>query len=322
MQTTALSLVCAALALTAPPPPQVFKEVIETGIAAQPAITMFLRLPPGCDKRHPPTGLVAFCSWQKDPDALRKKLGGNDDPLVRFAMDRNLAVMTWDTARVWRGGTSHNDLTKAQTRAFDERFEDIARAWEKGLERFARKQGVPEDGILLHGISGGAHWAQRLALRKPHRFLAASIHVANSYDAPTPEASRVLWLISSGEFDGGLAASRRFYREALAAKYPIVFKMGPGLGHADRADMGGFRTAFFDYALGLRDACAAGTAVGGTTPYEIMRSGIENAQYFGDAFNESILSGPLVATIPPAQRVPLPDARLATRWQKLLTPKR
>jgi len=313
--------VCAAFAVTAPPPPRIFTEVIETGVREQPEITLFLRLPPGCDKRHPAAGLVAFCSWQRDPANLRKILQG-EGGLVRYAMDRRMAVMTWDTARVWRGGVSHNDLTRAQERALDDRFDDIARAWEIGLERFTRKQGVPDRDILLHGISGGAHWAQRLALRKPDRFLAASIHVANSYDAPSHGAGRVLWLITSGEFDGGLATSRRFYHEARAAKYPAVFKMAPRLGHADRSDMGAFREVFFDYALALRDECAAGASGEGTTPADIMRSGIDRAQYVADAFNETILSGPLAATIPPSQRVPLPDARLVDRWQQLLVPKR
>ena len=101
----------------------------------------------------------------------------------------------------------------------------------------------------MTGSSGAAQYAQRLALRRPERFLAVHIHVASSFDIPVKGGASLLWCVTTGENEMGYERSRRFFKAARALFYPIVYKAYPGLGHAGSAKVTALGFACFDYAL-------------------------------------------------------------------------
>ena len=285
-------------------------ETIKTGVEKQPELTMVLRLPTGVN----PKGLLAFCTWQNETQSLQKAVLNDANPPVAWALNKGFAVLTWNTAHVWVGGKSHGELDRRADQLLDAEFDQVSRAWDYGLLRFARKNGLPTEGIFLYGISGGAHWAHRLAMRKPSRFLAVHIHVANSFDKPFNQASRILWLVSSGDLDFGKDASRQFYDNCRQANYPIVLKLKRGLGHQGDPEIDQLRNTFFDYALAL----SYQEIKGGRPPFEIMRESIASPSYIGDLINESVVPTSRISEIPLNQHIPLPNRDIAQDWGRIL----
>jgi hypothetical protein len=151
-------------------------------------------------------------------------------------------------------------------------------------------------------------------LHKPERFLAVQMHISTSYDAPTPGANRILWLLTTGELDSGCDRARRFYAAARAIQYPIIFKAIIGLGHGASpvADRLGVR--FFQYALDMksrRDASGASDR-----PTAIDLSGFSASPFYGDLMNQQMFSQQDKAMIPVEFLVPLPTRDIADAWNK------
>lgn len=301
-----------ALANAAEPrkaPPVIFEHTEKTGDDAQPEIALFLRLPDGHTPENPTArGVLAFCTWQMEAASLRKAIANDSDPLVQYAKKNRLALLTWNTATLWRTGKSFDQISRSERRSQDETFDSVARAWDRGVREMCRDHGLPETGFLLYGISRGAHWSGRLALRIPERFLAVHIHVANSYEKALGSAVGPLWLVSSGDLDMGRDNALAFYRLCQSKGHPIVFKVANGLGHASNVEIERLRDAFFDYAMRVQKR---DTNVPPTTG---MLEDLRLSNLTGDLLTQEVYRGQAAAIVPEAQRVPLPDESLAKAW--------
>lgn len=169
---------------------------------------------------------------------------------------------------------------------------------------------------LMYGLCAGGEWVHRLALHKPDRFLAVQMHISTSYDEPTPEASRVMWLLTTGEMDVGCDRARRFYAAARAMEYPIIFKAVIGVGHADSpvADQLGVR--FFEYALAEKARRDAANANDLARSQPLDLSAFSASPYYGDLMNQDMFAARDKDMIPPGFLVPLPDKDIADAWNK------
>lgn len=293
---------------------RLIERTVATGVPEQPAIHLVLRLPKGHTPEAPVAkGVLAVCTWEQKTDSLRSRLANDSDELVRFARSRGLALLAWNTAILWKTGKSYNQVGRRTQQGLRDDFDKVARAWESGVRKLCREQNLPEEGFLLYGISGGAHWGGRLALRLPGMFLAVNIHVANSYDKPAASAAQPLWLVSSGDLDIGRDNALAFYREALAKGFPMVLKVFNGLGHSGSQDASALRNAFFDYALAVRKRADEERL----TPARRMLADLETAELTGDVLSQEVYRGGDRRKIPEAQRVALPEESLAKVWGHL-----
>lgn len=296
--------------MTLPKVVQIEVEVKERG-----PLQIYLRLPPGKDDARGVQGVMAYCTWTRQRDQLVQQLSYDlDQPIAKmkqpalqmlhYANKQELAVVTWSTPGRWNREKSFDQLTREERAKVDEEFDLYAAAWEKGIEQLIKEYGLPERDYLLYGMSRGAQWAHRLALRKPERFLAVNAHVSGSYDRPNPQSSRCLWLVTTGEFDGGREGAEVFYEHCLQLGYPILFKVGEFLGHSSRQDIETLRVAFFDYALDWKKR--GRPAKTGLEP--------EAAQFVGDFIENKIVPVAQQGEVEVEQRVYFPNEELAKAW--------
>lgn len=297
--------------------PKIIEWSVDTGVEAQPQINFLLRLPDGHSPEKPTAkGVVAYCTYERKTDALRSQLSGSGEGLAGYAMRQGFAVLTWNTATLWSRGKSHDQMERRQWEGEDKNFDQVARAWDRGVTQMCEKHNLPQTGFLLYGFSRGAHWSNRLALRLPKRFLAVHIHVANSYDRPTLNGGSVMWLITTGDMDRGRINAAISYQELRQRGYPVILKMFNGLGHNECREELKLRQEFFDYAL--RKQREAETRK--TTPGEAMNRDLRESGLFGDFMSQNVFPLEKVSKIPEAQRVPLPDEAFAKAWGYFKSP--
>lgn len=290
---------------------KLLERTVRTDVLEQPEINLVLKLPAGHTPETPTAkGVLAFCTWQGEADSLRSRLANDSDELVAYAKKHGLALLTWNTATLWKTGKSYNQLNAHERQGRRDEFDKVARAWENGVGKLCKEQNLPKDGFLLYGISRGAHWSGRLALRVPEKFLAVHIHVANSYDKPSFAAAQPLWLVSSGDLDMGRDNAIAFYRECRTKGYPMVLKVINGLGHADHPDNAALRIAFFDYALRMKERADKER----TTPGKLMLADLASGALTGDLLSQEVARGTEAMKIPERQRVVLPEEKFAKAW--------
>ena len=298
------------LTTATPPPLKLIENVVKTGQHAQPEIHFFLRLPEGHTPEHPTTkGVLAFCTWQGEDKSLRDALSNEKSPLVQYAKKNNLALLTWNTAILWKSRKSFNQLTPRVKNELDVVFDQVAGSWESGARRLCKDQSLPVGGWYLDGFSAGAHWSQRLAIRLPSWFLAVHIHVANSYDRMESVSLGPLWLVSSGDLDVGRQNAEAFYRSGQKEGFPMILKICNGLGHTESSEVNRLRDVFFDYASGV-----AQRSTPRNKPAAVMLEDLENSGLTGDLLTQMVFRGAAASRIPPAQRVALPDEKVAKAW--------
>jgi len=314
--------------------PVVVRKVIQTYCKNQPQIEFVLRLPSGYSKDHPPSGTLAFCTWDGDANQIAEQLRFKPDMksvasggpvwvannIIKYAEERNLAVLSWTTRQVWSLSGNTEDLNREEQRSFDQNFDKLASAWEKGVILLNQDFQMPSKDILLYGISRGAQWAHRLALRKPERFLAVHVHIPTTFDTPTPAASSLLWLLTTGEQESGYQRAIRFYQECRRLNYPIIFKAIVDLGHTDTQLSWDLDHCFFDYALKLREERNSSTPVAGTIGYPAGGASADwlksfrDPPYVADFLNQDIFPSSEVSMVPPALRVAIPTQEIAAIW--------
>ncbi len=302
-------------------------HVIKTGNPKQPQITLFVRPPIGMTDGSQAKGVLAMCLLAGSPDEIKRKLqrmepGEEVGGLIGFAEKHQLAILAWGSRTLWNPKMSHDELNRQINRELDETFDDVAKAWEKGVKELSQKYGLPEGNFLLWGQSGSAQYACRLALRKPQYFLAVHAHIPSSFDKPTAEANQVLWLLSTGEKEGGYPAAKRFFMECRSLGYPIIFKGVPGLGHSGSALTSRLGLQFFEYALSIQDEKAAFLKQE-LSPLNRRKSSDEpwpedfrTPAFVGDIQNQDFFPGEDEDVIPAVFRVALPTEAIANSWKK------
>ena len=299
--------------------PTIVTKEIDLSSYGLPNIQIYLRIPNGAQDASGVDGVLAFCTWIREKDNLLQQLTNDPEQsvdklespsvqMVRFAARHNLALITWSTPGTWVVGENADEVSEEDRRNMDKEFDRFSTAWDKGISDLCAKYKLPENQYLLFGMSRGAQWAHRLALRDPKRFLAVNAHVSSSYDAPTEDGKQCLWLITTGELDPGLESSKSFYQQCQKAGYSILLKAPTGLGHEMRSDVDTVRDAFFEYALSLKkQGQNAGTDMGSLIS-------LQNAKFVGDYVTQKVVPVAQAEQIAPANRVYFPTEALAQAW--------
>lgn len=282
-------------------------------------IYLFVQLPPGAKSGVEVKGVMAYLTWNTDANSIRNLLtGGNqktgqiDDmtglqrinaQYSKFAFDHHLALATWTiywTNDTFSHGKGFTELTPAEQRTFDQKFDHIAEKWREGVNQLAKEKSLPSSQWLLYGMSGGAQWGHRIAMREPDLFAAVHMHINSTYDKPVPAASKVLWLVTTGELEHGFPEAKQFYAEARKLGYEMIFDPFPKIGHDDVPAVDALSTAFFAYALQRIQS-------------KPTRS-VAAAEYVGSLSTHEFVPAARVATIPANLRVNLPTKALADAW--------
>ena len=197
-------------------------------------------------------GVIAICTWDNNPEKLKSNISYGSSPckhLIKFADKNNLAVITWSNFGGYSASTSSDEMDKSRSKDFDFMFNDRLSEWEAGFKRVLSRHNLPDNSIMLYGISGGAQIAHRIALRRPKYFSGIHIHVNSSYDIPTPNAKNIVWLVTTGELEYGYAAATRFYQKMIDLGYAVIFKAGENLGHAANSQINNLSMEFFKYMI-------------------------------------------------------------------------
>jgi hypothetical protein len=306
----------------------VIQHVVKTGNPSQPQITLFLRPPDGVTDASEIKGVLAACVLANRADDIKMQLQARNpseevNGLMRFADKHKLAILCWGSQTLWNPGANYDELQLRKAQELDRAFDQVARAWERGVHDLHEKYGIPERNFFLWGTCASAQWAHRLAMRKPDYFLAVYIHLPSSFDRPTPEAAKILWMVTAGELDGGYDRSVQFYQSCREAGYSMVYKPIVGLGHAGSpiADMLGLK--FFEFAMGMKDLRSqldeelAKSELG--KKMEITEPWLEQFRkppLYGDFLNQQVFPAEKVQMIPAAFRVPLPTKEIADSWNR------
>jgi hypothetical protein len=287
-------------------------------------IHFFIRMPQSLKKDEQVRGVLVDLIYLRDPVALKKWLVGNNGALVQFAEKHKLAVLTSTTATIYSIADSFNQTDRKRF-TLDDNMERSARAWNRALNVICKTYNLPDRDFLMYGISRGAQWAHRLALREPQRFLAVHAHVNSSYEEPVAQANTLLWLITTGDREYGYPAARAFYEKCRTMGYPILFKSQGNLGHDSSPEIERLGICFFEYALQLkeeRDRLVAEKQQDEFAPHEIPKKGfppqvIKNffdPPYVGDLLNEDVYPAASASRIPEKLRVAIPTLEIAKAW--------
>jgi hypothetical protein len=309
----ALSLAHPAFCEESDEKPLVFKHVVKSDRLPQGQLTMFVRFPPGVKDGTQVNGVFAKCALAKEVGEIEKQLESNDEKFLgsyiaqerKFTNKHKFATVVWGASTaMWDRTQSYDELSTQKLRELDHLFDGAAESWEKGMKELCEKYKLPTKNYLLRGTSGAAQWAHRLALRKPERFLAVHVHVNSSYDEPTINAKKCLWLITTGEVEHGYPASKRFYAQCLKLGYPMIFKAEPNLKHTSNPHVMDLGIQFFEYAV---------SHVKGPNSIADF-SDFQNPLFIGDLINQDVYPIKKAKLIPESQRVYLPTAELANAW--------
>ena len=296
------------------------EQKVESDNPAYPAFTLLMHLPHGVTDPKNVKGVLAICMIANSVTEIRNKLNAikpeNDpDAYFAFAESHQLAIVAWGARWVWSSYANFDELNQDQARTWDDSFQKLANAWDHGIQLLVDQYGIPDRDYLMYGFCAGGEWVHRLALHKPERFLAVQMHISTSYDAPTPEASHILWLLTTGELDSGCDRARRFYSAATDLKYPIIFKAIIGLGHTDCSEADRLGLRFFDYALEMKNKRDAAIAANQAVP-PLDLSAFDASPFYGDLMNQEMYAASDKEMIPAKFLVPLPTKEIADAWSK------
>jgi len=310
----------------------VIEHVVKTGNEKQPQITLFMRPPVGMTDITEADGVLAMCLLAGSVGEIKRRLQelkSKDDVggVLRFAEKHKLVILCWGSRSLWNPLASWDEQSKQLNKEMDETFDDVAKAWAKGVDELSRKYGMPDKGFLLWGMSGSAQYAARLALRQPQYFLAIHVHIPSSFDQPTPEANQVLWCLTTGEIERGYERSLRFYSACRKLGYPIVYKAIVGLGHQGHPIAEKLGLDFYEYALSLREEkskvesergnrLAKSGKTGGASSNQPWPESFRNPAFVGDIVNQEIFRFERAAMVPMNFVTPLPTRELAETWDR------
>ena len=256
-------------------------------------------------------GVLCLSLLAKNPDDVRAQLLGESEHrtpsrALQFAAERNLAVVAWGARRLWDPSRNWDELSRSAAKKADSDFDHVASAWDACINYFVKNHGIPVSGYLMMGSSGAAQYAQRLALRRPERFLAVHAHIASSFDLPVKGGASLLWCVTTGENEMGYERSRQFFRAARDLSYPIIYKAYPGLGHEGSAKVTELGFTCFEFALA--EQARATQLAGGKFAKPDWAKIFKSADYVADVFNQSVYPKADVICVPPEFRMPLPAA--------------
>jgi len=305
--------------------------VVKTKNPKVPQITLFLRPPKGVDNGEEIKGVLALCLLANGLEPIRQELqkeemSGDYNGLLAFANKHKLAVLAWGSSSALWANANYDDISSAQGRELKASFNIVANAWERGVLELGEKYGLPTKNFLMWGQCGSAHLAHALCLAKPNYFLAIDVHIPGFFEKPTPEASKILWCVTTGELYYSYDYSLRFVADCKKLGYPIVYKAIVGLGHAGHPDATAMGLTFFEFALtqkDLRDEYEKKMASSidrakmaksdEPTPWP---EAFQNPPYFGDIINQETYPASQKEMIPEKFRIPIPTKEIREIWAR------
>jgi hypothetical protein len=306
---------------------KIVSEWVRNDAPNLPVMTFYVRYPTGLSPGDKVKGVFADVIWLSEDADLRQWIErpSEADPNFQFADQHHLAIVTWTTATEYSIADSFTGDAREETDPGDS-MEQCFRTWKIAMDRICRNYNLPSDGYLIYGESRGAQWAHRIVLRDPDKFLAIHINVNSSFEQPNSDASRCLWLVTTGELEHGSSAAQVFFHDAQALNYPILLRIYPGKAHEVFPEEVTLGLKFFDYALKLKDTqiklAASQQASGVTTdtgdqPFvldESLLSGFRQPPFYGDMINGDVYPTALSDLVPASQRVGLPNLDIAKDW--------
>ena len=300
------------------------EHTIKTGLPHYPQITLFLRKPIGTKDFSEAKGVLAICVLAHTIVDVKRKLQEADkkdelSAVFDFAEKHKLAIICWGAHSLWNPRANWDELSRDDYRKMNAIFNDVARAWGKGVLSLARKYGLPTKNYLLLGNSASAQYAARLAMRQPQFFLAVHVHIPSSFDKPTVRAKNILWCLTTGEEEAGYDRSLKFLEECQKLGYPIIYKAIPQLGHASHPAATHLGLVFFEYALALNEQRSAQNVKRNIVADHLASNSLATFQtphYWGDIFRQQVYSANIpTEELPPAVLVPLPTEAIAKAWE-------
>ena len=289
----------------------VIERVVKTKLKNYEQITLFLRMP----KESPPAGVMCLSLLANNPTEVRERIRTGDPArsgaAFEFAAEHNLAVIAWGARNLWDPSRNWDELPRAAAKRIDADFDLVAAAWDSAVDYFVKTYNIPSSGYLMCGMSGAAQYAQRLALRRPGRFLAVHVHIASSFDIPVKNGASVLWCVTTGENEMGYARSLRFFRAARDLRYPIVYKAYPGLGHESNGQTSAFGLECFEYALA--EQARARNRAGGKGAAPDWPAIFAASDLVADVYNQVVYPKADYSCVPPEFRMYIPSA-LRDAW--------
>ncbi len=301
----------------------IVEEVVRTDNTSEPKITLLMRLPHGVSKGGDVKGVLALSLLANSVDEIKNALldRGHQAALIRFADEHKLAIIAWGARRAWKKAGSYYQLNENDYLLVEHAFDEVADAWESGVKSLIKDYGIPKNDYLFSGSSMAANWAHRLALRKPDYFAAIHVDLLTTHDQPRPEGKRIMWLMTTGEMEGGYKSSLLFYKACKDLGYPIIYKAYPHFAHQTCESTGKLELEFFKFALeqieeskkpplpisqDLRDYF-----------YQKRMGKFLQPSFYGDIINQEDYPPDQVEMIPKGYRVALPTKPLADAWMLL-----
>ncbi len=264
-------------------------------------------------------GILVICTWDTDEFQLKGIFSrtGYFSYLVNFADQNNVALVSWSSFGGYQNGTSTDEMSKAEMKKQDAVFNDRLSEWEKGYKRFLKKYNLPAEPAMMYGVSAGANIAHRVAMRKPQYFSGVCIHINSSYDIPTPNGKKLLWLVSTGELEYGYAAAQRFYQKMIDMQYCTIFKAFENKGHDITRESLELAAEFFKYLITfMPDPSDPEWAPPPVDKFYMM----QYPQYVGDYLNQVAYPYEKAKENIPTPRfmVALPTTALAKTWGMII----
>lgn len=297
-----------------------------SGVAELDRMILFVRMPKDLPEGEAPAGVLALAVYSDEAKAVKALLSrpSSANKLYQFADRHRLIVVSWPTATIYNNSQSFTENSKTIDRG-DDAFGLSMKSWDREMEMVCSRLKIPYRDVLIYGLSRGAQWAHRFALRMPEKFLAVHAHVNSSYEEPQKEAKSCLWLITTGNQEHGYPASKIFYAKCKELGFPIVYKSQANLGHSGSPQIDELGLRFFEYAWQLkleRDGIKAREDADPMSPKTIPRVGFPasmlkpffEAPYVGDLLNQDVYPAAKAGEIRAVLKVPIPTREMAEAW--------
>jgi hypothetical protein len=238
---------------------------------------------------------------------------------LQFADREGLALLAWGSRRSWGKAGSYNEFTRKEIVQNDRLFDDVARGWELGVKQLVQTYNIPSRDYFMWACSGASNWAHRLALRKPQYFAAIHLEILTTFDVPTPGASNIMWLLTTGELESGYRSSKIFFSDCRKLGYPIIYKAYPGIGHSGCSAATNLGRVFFQYAWETINKPTPTVALGKDPRLAALsarKAGFQTPVAYGDLINQIVVDGDKGGSMSSKRQVPLPSRELAEAWEK------
>ena len=238
-----------------------------------------------------------FCSWKNKHVDLLDDIVKEDEWILKFAKEHNMAVITWNVENLIGSGELIRDRHEV--------LNLFCSQWVEFVGEVCRLYELELNGGVIYGVSRGATYVQALATRYPDLFSAVSTHIGGFFEDEIIAMSSPDWLLTTGSLDCNRDASlNKFYELRRNGGFPLM-KVVDGLGHELSDDVDLLTKEFFNHAL----------TVGGEG--KPQRGGYSVADVISQKMvtNDSVDEG--IDSIPTERRVYLPSRELSEVWMNL-----